>query len=204
MTRYLLQQSSRAALFGLAVGVVFVGFAATSAKPSADAALRLPALDGTLVAPLAPSPEKTATVALFVRTDCPISNRYAPEFRRIHAAYADRGVSFWLIYPNPAAEESAIRSHLEEYGYTMPALKDPEHRLVGHVGARITPEVALFDAQGKLVYLGRIDDRHVDFGKARPEPTRRDLALALDAVLAGKPVEPSRTKAVGCFIDDLR
>lgn len=203
VTRFNLRRSGGAAPFGPAL-LVLLAALGTSAAPSAPAELRLPALDGSQVALLAPSSEKTATVALFVRTDCPISNRYAPEFRRIHATYSARGVSFWLIYPDPAAEESAIRSHLEAYSYTMPALKDPEHRLVEKVGARITPEVALFDADGELVYLGRIDDRYVDFGKSRPEPTRRDLALALDALLAGKRVEPSRTKAVGCFIDDLR
>jgi len=168
------------------------------------AEIRLPAVGGAVVAPLAPDAEKRATVALFTRTDCPISNRYVPEIQRIHELYAERGVAFWLVYPDPDVDDDAIRAHIEEYGYPMSALKDPDHRLVDHVGATITPEVALFDADGKLVYLGRIDDRYVDFGKARPEPTRRDLALALEAVLAGRVVEHDRTRAIGCFIGDLR
>ena len=191
-------------LIGLVLAALAVGIDETTANPSSEAAIRLMAVDGVLVAPLARDPAVQATVALFVRTDCPISNRYAPEIRRIHEAYSKRGVAFWLIYPDPAAEDGTIRAHLEEYRYPMPALKDPEHRLVGHAGAKITPEAALFDADGKLVYLGRIDDRYVDFGKARPEPTRRDLVLALDALLAGRPVESDRTKAIGCFIADLR
>ena len=41
-----------------------------------------------------------------------------------------------------------------------------------------------------------------DFGKRRVEPTRRDLRLALDAILAGKPVSARLTKAVGCYIPE--
>jgi len=182
-------------LVGLILGVL---------APEPDTEIRLPAVGGDVVAPLVPGPDKRATVALFVRTDCPISNRYVPEIQRIHETYAGKGVAFWLVYPDPDAKDEAIRAHIEEFGYPMGALRDPEHRLVDHVGAKITPEAALFDAAGKLVYLGRIDDRYVDFGKARPEPTRRDLSLALDAVLDGRPVERDRARAIGCFIGDLR
>jgi hypothetical protein len=55
---------------------------------------------------------------------------------------------------------------------------------------------------GDVLYRGRIDDRVADFGKRRVEPTRRDLRLALDAILAGKPVQARLTKAVGCYIPE--
>ncbi len=70
-------------------------------------------------------------------------------------------------------------------------------------GATITPEAALFDREGTLHYLGRIDDRFTDFGKARQRAHSRDLEQALAAVLEGKPVPVSRTSAVGCFLADL-
>jgi hypothetical protein len=63
---------------------------------------------------------------------------------------------------------------------------------------KVTPEVAVLSPTGELLYLGRIDDRYNPQGKRRPEPTVRDLQLALDAVLAGKPVPTPRTKAFGC------
>ena len=43
-----------------------------------------------------------ARVFLFVRTDCPLTNRYAPELERIASEFANRGVDFWLVYPDPA------------------------------------------------------------------------------------------------------
>ncbi len=66
-------------------------------------------------------------------------------------------------------------------------------------GVTVTPEVAVMSADQKLLYRGRIDDRYVEFGKDRPEPTVRDLERALDAILAGKPVPVRETQAVGCY-----
>ena len=56
---------------------------------------------------------------------------------------------------------------------------------------------------GRVVYRGRIDDRHVDLGVDRPSATTRDLADALSAVVAGTPVKQPTTKAVGCYIADF-
>ena len=48
-------------------------------------------------------------------------------------------------------------------------------------------------------YRGRVDDQF-GFGIHRPAPTRRDLATALDELLAGHPVTTPRTESVGCRI----
>ena len=54
-----------------------------------------------------------------------------------------------------------------------------------------------------VLYRGRIDDRYIEFGKDRPEPTVRDLERALDAIIAGKPVPVRETRAIGCILSDL-
>ncbi|GIT77890.1 MAG: hypothetical protein Ct9H300mP32_2720 [Verrucomicrobiota bacterium] len=66
---------------------------------------------------------------------------------------------------------------------------------------QVTPEAAVFDAKGRLIYRGRIDDLYADFGKKRARPTRHDLRDTLDALLAGKRLTKRTTKAVGCYID---
>ncbi len=144
------------------------------------------------------------TVLIFVSTECPISNRYAPEIRRLHEEFAMRGVRFRLVYPNPLDSEAAIARHLEEYGYPQIAERDPDHTLVKMAGATITPEAVAFDGRQRLVYRGRIDDRFVELGRERPSAARRDLRNALTAILAGKRVSPSQTQAVGCFIADMK
>jgi len=169
----------------------------------AAAPVRLPDLDGRLVDPFARRPSTRATVFIFVSVECPVSNRYAPEVRRLHDRFAAQGVEMQLVYPNPADGPQQIREHLKSFSYPLRALRDPKHELVSLIGAKVTPEAAVYNAQGALTYRGRIDDRYVSIGVERPAPTRHDLADAIAATLTGKATAQPRTDAVGCFIADF-
>jgi hypothetical protein len=165
--------------------------------------VRVRDLDDNLVDPFA-SPQGTrASVFVFVSVDCPISNRYAPEVRRLHEKFAAQGVSFTLVYPNPVEAVAAIRRHLKDYSYPMGALRDPKHALVKAAGATITPEAAVFGPDGRLLYHGRIDDRYVSLGVERPVATRHDLDEVLSDVLAGRAPRQTTAQAVGCYIADF-
>jgi hypothetical protein len=166
--------------------------------------VRVEFVGGGQADPFAAPAETKAIVFLFTSTDCPISNRFAPEIRRLAMTFAAQGVLFRLIYPNPSDHADAIREHMAAFSYkgTTEALRDPNHSLVNFVGATITPEAAVVGG-GHVLYRGRIDDRFVDLGLERPAPTRHDLADAISAILAGKPVVPASTQAVGCFISDF-
>jgi thiol-disulfide isomerase/thioredoxin len=143
-------------------------------------------------------------VLIFVSTDCPVSNRYAPDIQRLQRDFAPQGVRFELVYPNPADDAAAIARHLKEYGYPATiGTPDAAHRLAKSVGATITPEAAVLDANRRLIYRGRIDDRFVELGRERSRATTHDLRDALTASLAGKPVAPAKTQAVGCYIADM-
>jgi hypothetical protein len=161
-------------------------------------------LSGAPVDPLLAPAGTKAIVFLFTSTDCPISNRFAPEVRRLAGEFGPKGVLLRLIYPNPAESAAAISEHLTAYGYAgAEAFRDPAHALVALVKATITPEAAVM-AGGRLVYHGRINDRYVDLGVERAKPTTHDLEDALNAVLAGKPVAHPVTQAVGCYIADFK
>ena len=142
------------------------------------------------------------TVLVFTTTDCPISNRYAPEIKRLATRF-DGQVRFRLVYPVPSDSEASIREHVKKFGYTLQWERDTRQALVRKTGVTVTPEVAIVDSAGKLLYRGRIDDRYIEFGKDRPQPTVRDLERSLEAVIAGKPVPVAETRAIGCFISDL-
>ena len=144
------------------------------------------------------------TVLIFVSTDCPVSNRYAPEIKRLYDEFTPRGVRFRLVYPNPMDDESAISKHRLAFGYPPIAERDRDHSLVRAAGATITPEAVIVDSRQRVVYRGRIDDRFVELTRERAAPTRHDLRDAITAVLAGTPVSPSQTQAVGCFIADMK
>ena len=141
------------------------------------------------------------TVLVFTTTDCPISNRYAPEIQRLSAAFA-RDFKFVFVYPVPADSEEKIREHRKKFGGGE-WLRDPEQQLVKFTGATVTPEVAIVTPGKTILYRGRIDDRYIAFGKDRPQPTVRDLERALEAIVAGKPVPVAHTTAIGCFISEL-
>jgi hypothetical protein len=172
-------------------------------------------LEGQFVDPINGS-TAPITVTLFVDSDCPVSNRYAPELQRLHRRYAPRGVKFWLVYPDPGIDVQTIHSHMQDYGYAFPALRDPEHALVRRANALVTPEAAVFLSDGSLVYHGRIDNRYVDLTRRRPQATEHDVEAVLDALLAGQPVDASWNPApgrsmkamsrpgVGCYIQDFK
>jgi len=151
----------------------------------------------TLLAPAAGQVD----LLLFVATDCPISNRYAPEIARTVKEYAPRGVRTFLVYAKATTPVADVRKHQREYGLTgITAIVDARHLLVDAVAPKVTPEAAVYATTGRL-YRGRIDDLYADLGHPRQAATRHDVRLALDAALAGKTITPSVTDAFGCFIE---
>jgi thiol-disulfide isomerase/thioredoxin len=184
-------------------GTRFLRFVVLSLVSCSGAMAQQAALDleGHSVNPLAPDSSKVV-VLVFLRRDCPVSSRYAPVIQQISKEYADR-VTFWLVYPDKSDSPREIRKYLQDYGYSLPALRDPEHLLVKLGHAQITPEVAVFNRTHQLVYDGRIDNWYVDLSRARPAPTTHELDDALRAALAGKSVPKSEVRGVGCYISDL-
>jgi len=171
--------------------------------PPAAAAAGVVELGGGPVDPLAAGGAR-AVVLLFTRTDCPISNKYAPEVNRLVSEWQPRGAAFWLIYVDRDQTEAEVRQHVRDYAYACRVALDRRHELVDLTGATITPEAAVFAADRTIRYVGRIDDRFADLGVQRAQPTSRDLEDALAAVLDGRLPAIARAPAVGCAIDDLR
>jgi hypothetical protein len=139
-----------------------------------------------------------ATVLLFVSSECPISNRYAPEIRRLHEKFSTNGIRFRLVYPDDKAE--SIQTHTNQYGLSMGTTRDPNHELVKRGQVTVTPEAAVFTPEGRLVYHGRIDNRHVALGKERPVATEHDLEEVLDDLIEGRRVRYGYRQAIGCYI----
>lgn len=148
------------------------------------------------------APSVAAEVFVFVSVDCAISRRYAPEIRRLQRAFAQKGVHFTLVYPDPAELPAAIRAHSTAYGM-VDAVRDPKQAFARHVGATVTPEVAVVAANGRLAYRGRIDNRYAAPGLER-RATQHDLAVALSRLLEGRAVHESRTPGVGHRIAGLQ
>jgi thiol-disulfide isomerase/thioredoxin len=141
-------------------------------------------------------------VLVFVRTDCPISNRYAPLLQEMSKKYGQQA-SFRLVFPDQIESIDKIQHYLQEYNYQLPAIRDLDHALVKKTMAKATPEAAVFDAKGQLVYHGRIDNLYEHIGQSRRAATTHELAEAIEAASKGLSPPVSTTEAVGCFISDL-
>jgi len=179
------------------VALLFSGFSVEArTAPLVD-------LEGNAVDPFRAGNAK-ATIFLFVRTDCPISNSYAPEIRRIHQKFAGDGVAFWLVYIDPAETKATIDQHIRDFDLPGRALLDPKLAFAAECGASVTPEAAVFSRSRERTYIGRIDDRYVAFGKRKFAPSTHDLEDALTATLAGKRPPAAAGPAIGCLIKDLR
>ena len=143
------------------------------------------------------------SVFIFVRTDCPISNRYVPVINELTETYRDRA-NFFSVFVSARENPGSVREYMRSYELQTTAVLDPHLQLALHTGARVTPEVAVSTPSRGVIYRGRIDDRFVAFGKARPRAANHDLKNALDDALAGRPIRTATTTAIGCYIDDLK
>lgn len=154
-------------------------------------------LSALLLQPVSSAP----TVYVFTTTDCPISNRYAPEIARLAEKFKGRA-KFVLVYPVRNDSPAMIRDHVKKFAYSMDTLRDTDQKLVKQTGVTVTPEVAVMQGD-RVLYRGRIDDRYIELGRERAQATTHDLDDALTAVIAGKAVADRETQAVGCFLADL-
>ncbi len=150
--------------------------------------------------PLAAAKGKKAIVVLFIASDCPISNSYAPEINRICARYTREKIAFTLVYSDPDLSLAEAKKHAGDYSFTCPLVLDPSRHLARRAGVTVTPEAAVFSPAGRLLYRGRIDNLYVGFGQRRYGATKHELRDALDAIVQGKPIFSPRTLAIGCFI----
>jgi peroxiredoxin len=143
--------------------------------------------------------DKKAIALVFLGTQCPINNAFMPRLGELHKVYAGRGVQFLGINSNVQDTAERVAEHARKFEIPFPVLKDDGNRVADQLNVQRTPETLVLDATGVIRYRGRIDDQYgIDYKRA--QPTRRDLAEALDEVLAGKRVTVPLTEVPGCYI----
>jgi hypothetical protein len=140
-------------------------------------------------------------VAAFLSFDCPVARDYVTTLSRFATDYGPK-VAFVGYIPTDDSPAEVARQ-AREFGASFPIVSDHKHQAVAALVAGHTPEVFVLDADHVLRYRGRIDDKYGARLRANAAITRHDLKDALDAVLAGKPVEMPATKPVGCPIVPL-
>ena len=171
--------------------------------PNAKAALAIGAAAPDFTLPDADGKEhslaslkgKSGTVILFIATQCPVSNAYNARMQKLAEEYKAKGVNVVGINSNVKELAPEVKQHAAANGLTFTILKDAGNVVADSLQAQVTPEAYLLDAAGKLVYRGRIDN-----SRNGDSITSSELRDAIDATLAGKPVEKTEVKAFGCSI----
>jgi len=136
-----------------------------------------------------------AIVLMFIATQCPVSNAYNERMAALEKDYAEKGIVFIGINSNKQESVDEIKEHAAKHGFRFPILKDHKNLIADKLEASVTPEIYVLNGTFDVLYHGRIDD-----SQREAKVTVKDLRVALDEILAGKPVTSTSTKAFGCTI----
>lgn len=145
---------------------------------------------------------RRALLVMFLSRHCPFVKHVQGEVARLGNDCATRGVGVVAIGSNdpkgyPEDAPASLAEMARELGFGFPFLYDETQEVAKRYSAACTPDFFLFDGERSLVYRGQLDDARP--GNGRPV-TGRDLRAAVDAVLAGRAVDPDQKPSVGCNI----
>ena len=153
----------------------------------------LPGVDGKSYS-LGDMKDAKVVVVCFTCNICPVAVAYEDRFIEFSKKYAGKGVKFVAINANKRTEDlSAMKTRAEEKGFNFPYTFDSSGKLATEYGARVTPHIFVLDNNRNVAYVGSFDDKQTD-------PSKKYVEDAVNALLAGKKVEFTNSKAFGCGI----
>jgi peroxiredoxin len=168
--------------------------------PAAD--FHLPDVMSGAIVSLAGFAGKRALLVMFISRHCPYVQHVKHELARLGKDYQGEALGIVAIssnyvveYPDDAPER--LREMAAELGLNYPICYDQSQDVAKAYDAACTPDFFLFDENRRLVYRGQLDGSRR--GNEVPV-TGCDLRAAIDAVLAGQPVNPQQRPSVGCNI----
>jgi thiol-disulfide isomerase/thioredoxin len=145
---------------------------------------------------------KNGLLVMFLCPHCPYVKHVQLKLAALLKEYAHDPLGIVAIGSNDAVQfpddgPAGLRGQAVELGFAFPYCYDESQEVAKAYRASCTPDFFLFDGVRKLVYRGQMDG-------ARPKNdtpvTGGDLRAALDAVLAGRPVNPVQRPSLGCNI----
>jgi peroxiredoxin len=141
------------------------------------------------------------TLVIFSCNHCPWVKAWETRIAALGNDLPAKGIGVAAINSNdpaayPGDDYADMVERAKARGFSFPYVVDSTSDVARAFGATHTPEAFLFDASGKLVYHGTIDDNAQDAAKAE----HHYLADAADALLAGKPIVAAETKSIGCAL----
>lgn len=145
--------------------------------------------------------ESPLLAVVFWCNHCPYVVAWEGRLIDLARRYQHRGVRLVTINSNdtkayPADRLEAMKTRARERDYPFPYLWDETQEVARAYGALVTPHPFLFGPDRRLLFQGRIDDRHDNPSAVR----HRYLAQAIDEALAGRPISEPEVPVLGCSI----
>lgn len=184
----------------LPLGLMFAALAAAPFAAAEEVAIGKPGPDFNITGTdgkdytLDSFKDSDVVVVSFTCNLCPVAVAYEDRFIEFTNKYKDKKVTFVAINCNAKSEGLAdMQKRAEEKGFNFVYAFDESGKVATEYGARVTPHLFVLDKDRNVAYRGSFDD-------SMEKPTKPFVATAVDALLAGKTVEVSTTKAFGCGI----
>jgi len=145
--------------------------------------------------------KENGLLVIFSCNTCPVVKGYQERMNEVCKWTLGKNVGVVLLNPNEASRDRGdgyddMKKYAEKEKFCWYYTLDKNHELADAFGASRTPEVFLFNKDGKLVYHGAIDDNPSDASRVN----RKHLELAVEEMISGKDVSTKKTKSVGCSI----
>jgi peroxiredoxin len=146
--------------------------------------------------------DKAALLIMFICRHCPYVVHVEQELAKIGRDYLNTGLGILAISSNdpvgyPDDAPLKLKEMAQRLGFTFPFCQDETQYVAKAYRAACTPDFYLFDRDRRLVYRGQLDESRPSNGKPI---TGRDLRAAIEALLAGNPVDDTQRPSIGCSI----
>lgn len=160
-------------------------------------------IDGKMVS-LADYEDAKGFIITFTCNTCPYAVMYEDRIIELHNKYVSKGYPVIAIMPNntkvkPGDALPEMKKRAEEKGFPFPYLIDANQSVYPKFGATKTPHMFVLEktnAGNVVKYIGAIDNNYKDASAV----TTKYVEEAVDALLEGKEVQETETKAIGCSI----
>lgn len=187
------------------LGLLVAGSPAPSGYNVGDSAMdfKLKNVDGKMVS-LSDYKDAKGYIVIFDCNTCPYSKAYNDRIIALNKKYASKGFPVITINANdpslsPGDSFDEMKSRASTKNYDFPYLIDETQEVAAAYGATNTPHVFVLEkinSENKVVYIGAIDDNSRDAKAVK----KRYVEDAVNAILDGKEVPTTKTKAIGCTI----
>jgi len=140
-------------------------------------------------------PPKKVKVYLFLQSQCPCIYNHKETFGKLIKTYSNQ-VNFTAVFTDSKESDKDMRHLISDLGWKLPYVKDKDHQLIRRLKPKVSTDCVLVGENGKVLYLGAIDDGPTNMGTVK----NFYLKDALDAYLNNQPIKITNAKSIGCSL----